>query len=111
MHLDQAKKSTHRKGRRKINIEFITDKSRRLITFSKRKAGIMKKVPTKTVPSHITNQLGLRIGNVDGYTSSALGGFGDRPCVYIRHTEAPAPHYEARGQIFHPKLPEYTGRR
>lgn len=31
-------------GRRKINIEFIEDKSRRHITFSKRKAGIMKKV-------------------------------------------------------------------
>jgi len=31
--------------RRKIDIKFITDKSRRHITFSKRKAGIMKKVP------------------------------------------------------------------
>ncbi|KAI8988155.1 hypothetical protein BDF20DRAFT_854168 [Mycotypha africana] len=30
-------------GRRKIKIEYITDKSRRHITFSKRKAGIMKK--------------------------------------------------------------------
>jgi hypothetical protein len=30
-------------GRRKINIEFIEDKNRRHITFSKRKAGIMKK--------------------------------------------------------------------
>jgi len=30
-------------GRRKINIEFIEDKGRRHITFSKRKAGIMKK--------------------------------------------------------------------
>jgi len=30
-------------GRRKINIEFIEDKSRRQITFSKRKAGLMKK--------------------------------------------------------------------
>lgn len=30
-------------GRRKINIEFIEDKSRRHITFSKRKAGIMNK--------------------------------------------------------------------
>jgi hypothetical protein len=30
--------------RRKIRIEYITDKSRRHITFSKRKAGIMKKV-------------------------------------------------------------------
>eukprot|EP01105_Mastigella_eilhardi_P015617 TRINITY_DN3576_c0_g2_i2.p1 TRINITY_DN3576_c0_g2~~TRINITY_DN3576_c0_g2_i2.p1 ORF type:complete len:496 (+),score=119.61 TRINITY_DN3576_c0_g2_i2:105-1592(+) len=35
-HASQAK-------RRKINIEFIEDKSRRHITFSKRKAGIMKK--------------------------------------------------------------------
>jgi len=34
---------TRKAGRRKINIEFIEDKSRRHITFSKRKAGIMKK--------------------------------------------------------------------
>lgn len=33
-----------KKGRRKIKIEFIADKSRRHITFSKRKSGIMKKV-------------------------------------------------------------------
>ena len=32
--------------RRKIDIKFINDKSRRHITFSKRKAGIMKKVST-----------------------------------------------------------------
>ncbi len=32
--------------RRKIDIKFIQDKSRRHITFSKRKAGIMKKVRT-----------------------------------------------------------------
>ena len=32
--------------RRKIEIKFIQDKSRRHITFSKRKAGIMKKVRT-----------------------------------------------------------------
>ncbi len=32
--------------RRKIEIKFIADKSRRHITFSKRKAGIMKKVGT-----------------------------------------------------------------
>eukprot|EP01097_Dermamoeba_algensis_P004806 TRINITY_DN3084_c0_g1_i1.p1 TRINITY_DN3084_c0_g1~~TRINITY_DN3084_c0_g1_i1.p1 ORF type:complete len:145 (-),score=20.61 TRINITY_DN3084_c0_g1_i1:180-614(-) len=30
-------------GRRKIKIEFIEDKSRRQITFSKRKSGLMKK--------------------------------------------------------------------
>lgn len=34
-------------GRRKIRIEFIEDRSRRHITFSKRKAGIMKKVPSR----------------------------------------------------------------
>jgi len=33
--------------RRKIEIKFIQDKSRRHITFSKRKAGIMKKVRTR----------------------------------------------------------------
>jgi len=33
--------------RRKIEIKFIADKSRRHITFSKRKAGIMKKVSPK----------------------------------------------------------------
>jgi hypothetical protein len=37
-------RSDRRVGRRKIKIEFIDDKSRRHITFSKRKAGIMKKV-------------------------------------------------------------------
>ena len=31
-------------GRKKIKIEYIQDKNRRHITFSKRKAGIMKKV-------------------------------------------------------------------
>ena len=37
--------------RRKIEIKFITDKSRRHITFSKRKAGIMKKVGLSLSPS------------------------------------------------------------
>ncbi|KAK9762610.1 transcription factor of the MADS box [Basidiobolus ranarum] len=36
-------KNSKRAGRRKIKIEYIEDKSRRHITFSKRKAGIMKK--------------------------------------------------------------------
>lgn len=36
-------RSEKRAGRRKIRIEYIEDKSRRHITFSKRKAGIMKK--------------------------------------------------------------------
>ncbi|KAI8165791.1 hypothetical protein KHU50_006993 [Colletotrichum sp. SAR 10_65] len=38
--------------RRKIEIKFINDKSRRHITFSKRKAGIMKKASTRRIPPH-----------------------------------------------------------
>lgn len=40
---DERPKSGKRAGRRKIKIEYIEDKSRRHITFSKRKSGIMKK--------------------------------------------------------------------
>ncbi|KAJ6477344.1 SRF-type transcription factor (DNA-binding and dimerization domain)-domain-containing protein [Mycena vitilis] len=40
---DDKPKAGQKQGRRKIKIEFIQDKSRRHITFSKRKAGIMKK--------------------------------------------------------------------
>jgi hypothetical protein len=39
-----TEKPARRSGRRKIKIEYIEDKNRRHITFSKRKAGIMKKV-------------------------------------------------------------------
>jgi len=41
--MQQQRKGPVRKGRRKINIEYIPDKTRRHVTFSKRKAGIMKK--------------------------------------------------------------------
>lgn len=41
---DGSGRPDKRSGRRKIKIEYIGDKSRRHITFSKRKAGIMKKV-------------------------------------------------------------------
>lgn len=44
---EDAPKSGKRAGRRKIKIEYIEDKSRRHITFSKRKSGIMKKVICK----------------------------------------------------------------
>merc|ERR1712232_308167 len=43
MGMDEDKTPKKRGGRRKIKIEFIPDKSRRQITFSKRKAGLMKK--------------------------------------------------------------------
>lgn len=41
---EDGRQKDKKAGRRKIKIEFIQDKSRRHITFSKRKAGIMKKV-------------------------------------------------------------------
>lgn len=41
--LTEERKPKKKGGRRKINIEYITDKNRRHITFSKRKGGIMKK--------------------------------------------------------------------
>jgi len=41
---DEEPRKSKRAGRRKIKIEYIEDKSRRHITFSKRKSGIMKKV-------------------------------------------------------------------
>ena len=44
-------------GRRKINIEFIEDKSRRQITFSKRKAGLMKKVSFVYIPTTLINSI------------------------------------------------------
>ncbi|KAF9310416.1 transcription factor of the MADS box [Podila horticola] len=40
---DEGPKNGKRAGRRKIEIRYIEDKSRRHITFSKRKSGIMKK--------------------------------------------------------------------
>ncbi|KAM9900882.1 hypothetical protein OXX79_004863, partial [Metschnikowia pulcherrima] len=40
---DEPTSGKQQKERRKIEIKFIQDKSRRHITFSKRKAGIMKK--------------------------------------------------------------------
>lgn len=43
---DDDEDSKPGRERRKIEIKFIQDKSRRHITFSKRKAGIMKKVLT-----------------------------------------------------------------
>src|SRR5690606_3676608 len=43
---EEVPKNGKRAGRRKIKIEYIEDKSRRHITFSKRKSGIMKKVST-----------------------------------------------------------------
>jgi MADS-box transcription factor len=64
--------------RRKIEIKFIADKSRRHITFSKRKAGIMKKVRPMFISST--------------RNCASIGAF-DRPClltIMIRLTNCPS---------------------
>ena len=53
-------KADKKAGRRKIKIEFIQDKSRRHITFSKRKAGIMKKVCPHLVIASLHSDLVVR---------------------------------------------------
>jgi len=52
-----------RSGRRKIKIEYINDKSRRHITFSKRKAGIMKKVKSSMQTIDILLTASIRLMN------------------------------------------------
>ena len=57
---DEEKKDERKNGRRKIKIELIEDKSRRHITFSKRKLGIMKKVRSYHTRSLILTQCKAR---------------------------------------------------
>lgn len=96
--------------RRKIEIKFIQDKSRRHITFSKRKAGIMKKV--SVLPSrasfaqsvalhHIATHhiriagimltivaLGLRAFRSHRHPSSTSRRLRDRPRLHLHDAEA-----------------------
>lgn len=58
--------------RRKIEIKFISDKSRRHITFSKRKAGIMKKVQYNGLPWF--GPTGYTLINTQAYELSVLTG-------------------------------------
>lgn len=69
---DAPRSGEKRSGRRKIKIEYIEDKSRRHITFSKRKAGIMKKV-TLSKRIAFLYFLGLRIEHLNWYPSSFIG--------------------------------------
>ena len=63
--------------RRKIDIKFIQDKSRRHITFSKRKAGIMKKVRFPSLLRHTRIHKALRLkrwfieDNIDYFEQTA----------------------------------------
>lgn len=61
---DEKPKSDKKAGRRKIKIEFIQDKSRRHITFSKRKAGkALSSLLTLLFPSHMSISRHYEKGN------------------------------------------------
>lgn len=124
-------KSDKKAGRRKIKIEFIQDKSRRHITFSKRKAGmlhtrysrspsslfpfpgIMKKVivlPISFAPANnllrlfLILFLGLRIIDAHWYPSPFARRVRDRARIHLYHCEIAAPRHPTRGQESYPSL-------
>ena len=85
--------------RRKIDIKFIQDKSRRHITFSKRKAGIMKKVrETRSLKLEMANNqiLGIRAFCSYWYSSSSPRCFRDWSCLYLYYAEAAAIGHKGR---------------
>ncbi len=93
--------------RRKIEIKFIQDKSRRHITFSKRKAGIMKKVRQASILRRdrrvsADEFLGVRAVRPDRDSSAPTRRVRDRPGLYLHHTQAAAIGHQARGQEPHP---------
>jgi len=110
--------------RRKIDIKFINDKSRRHITFSKRKAGIMKKVCCAvradasncvsmrdtpcdytivtackrykfTVLTHLVTLVGLRAICPHWHSSAPPCRLRDWTSLHLHHTQAPAARHEA----------------
>lgn len=91
--------------RRKIEIKFISDKSRRHITFSKRKAGIMKKVrPCMHHKAFTTGHetdfiiIGIRIVCTHRYPSPSPGCIRDRARLHLHHTQASATRDQGRGE-------------
>lgn len=98
--------------RRKIDIKFIQDKSRRHITFSKRKAGIMKKVCLATSNRHRALSwrrrsqlsansslcLGLRALGPYRHPGLAPRRLRDWTSVHLHHPQATTSRHKARGQ-------------
>lgn len=94
-------------GRKKIQIKYIEDKSRRHITFSKRKAGIMKKVRPQSGPpsfkagadqSLARSTTGLRAEHPYWDPSASSGRLGDWPRLHVHDVEVAAAGHQARGQ-------------
>ena len=104
--------------RRKIDIKFIQDKSRRHITFSKRKAGIMKKV-CLTTSNRIAPCLGSRRCqlNANSFLFPGLRALGphrhpspaprrlrDGASIYLHNSQATTSRHKARGQESYPGM-------
>ena len=96
--------------RRKIEIKFIKDKSRRHITFSKRKAGIMKKVTCDVafprpqhhrchdfVLMHWLYGVGLRAFCPHRNPSPPTRRLGDGLGLHVHDSETAATGYQSRG--------------
>ena len=77
---EEKPKSDKKAGRRKIKIEFIQDKSRRHITFSKRKAGMLVAVLPQSSPSHMPIYRHYEKGNILSQSVKP------RLTVFCRHT-------------------------
>lgn len=99
--------------RRKIDIKFIQDKSRRHITFSKRKAGIMKKVCLAISNSHCAVSLnkstlnsllsaGLRALGSHRHPSPAPRRLRDWTSIHLHNSQATTSRHKARGQESYP---------
>lgn len=107
--------------RRKIDIKFIQDKSRRHITFSKRKAGIMKKVCLATsdkfaqfprssccqLNAKSSLSLGLRALGPDRHPSPAPRRLRNWASIYLHNSQATTSRHKARGQKSYPGMQPY----
>lgn len=102
---DDDDDDTKGRERRKIEIKFIQDKSRRHITFSKRKAGIMKKVSDalftsdrvafavafdQFINADYGYHLGVRAFGSHGHPGASPRRFGNWSRLHLHNPKAPA---------------------
>lgn len=88
--------------RRKIEIKFIQDKSRRHITFSKRKAGIMKKVCRDPIQLSPLTPSTSTLGDFHPFQSPPLYSYNN--AIEMNMNDVAGGHKITQGKI---KLPSY----
>ena len=129
---DEEKPKDKKAGRRKIKIEYIQDKSRRHITFSKRKAGMLFHNKLPYYPSHMPiyrhyekgniysrfvhpllshlSLIGLRTLNSYRNSSSFARRFRDRSRLHFYHRQTPTSRYSTRGKESYSSLSKCSSR-